>query len=419
MIRQIFVLLILVLPALGRSLDAADAAPATQPDSARKTDSAREISVAIVKLGDDDGKVRDAASRKLLSIGKAAQPALREAAHGDDPEVAARAGHVLAEMRFGIDGDTPPALVDLLQEYRNEQANERSQTVQKMSKLAWPGFRVMARLHRLESDAPSRRMLLMAMRGSSGQVLEDVRKMLVQGREDDAQQKLSEAAIGGDGASIRSYAALLLSRKKLAEAIQGVLDDTGPNPGADDAMLLAYLYRAAGDDAAAVKWAEQVPPGDLKPQAVALVRSIRIERADWTALLTEVTRDAQTATDTPTALPRTTALTNKLSYARLAGDDKAFDEALTAVRQLDFGLTRRDEVGIDLILNDRANEGIDMVVAGREYHTAYVILMTQGREDDAAAVLRSAEESASADKVHVELFAARKFHAWGEEKSAD
>ncbi|HET6249727.1 MAG TPA: tetratricopeptide repeat protein [Tepidisphaeraceae bacterium] len=406
--RTTFLLLtfmLAVLAALGGNLHAA---PATTQEAAG------EISAVIAQLGDTDANVRDAASRKLLSLGKAARPALREASHGDDPEIAGRAAQVLAEMRFGIDGDTPAALVDLVQDYRINEGTDRRQIIEKMSKLGWPGFRVMARLHRLEGDAASRRLLLGAMRTSSAAMLEDVWKLLMQGREDDAQEKLSQAAIGGDGASIRSYAALLLSRNKLADAIAEVLADVGPNPGADDAMLLAYLYRAKGEDDAALKSAALVPDGDLKPQARALERSIRIEHRQWPILLSQVTHDAQIAVDTPRALPRTTALVDKLSYARLAGDDKAFNEAFDAVRGLDFALTARDLIGNDLLLNDRVQEGIDFLVAGEDYHSAYVILMLQRREDDAAKVLRSAEESSDPDKIHVELFAARQFHALGE-----
>ncbi len=66
----------------------AAAAPATQP--AKAIDPA--IRALIVKLGDDDPAVRDDATRKLSDLGKAAVPALREAAAGDDLEASAAPG---------------------------------------------------------------------------------------------------------------------------------------------------------------------------------------------------------------------------------------------------------------------------------------------------------------------------------------
>src|SRR5580693_6249063 len=62
--------------------DAPPAAPTTSPVNAH------DLALAVAQLGDDDPRVRDAATRTLGTMGRSALPALREAAKGDDPEVA-------------------------------------------------------------------------------------------------------------------------------------------------------------------------------------------------------------------------------------------------------------------------------------------------------------------------------------------
>jgi hypothetical protein len=55
----------------------------------------------IADLGDEDFAVRERAHETLTMIGEPALPALRERAHGDDPEVQARARHIIRLIRTG------------------------------------------------------------------------------------------------------------------------------------------------------------------------------------------------------------------------------------------------------------------------------------------------------------------------------
>src|SRR5947209_8855818 len=57
---------------------------------------AAEIDRAVRDLGDESFEARERASRLLWSAGEAAREALKRAAGGDDPEVASRAGKLLA-----------------------------------------------------------------------------------------------------------------------------------------------------------------------------------------------------------------------------------------------------------------------------------------------------------------------------------
>ena len=54
------------------------------------------------KLGDDDPAVREEATQKLTQVGKAALPALREAAGGDDPEARLRAEGLIRRIERRI-----------------------------------------------------------------------------------------------------------------------------------------------------------------------------------------------------------------------------------------------------------------------------------------------------------------------------
>jgi PDZ domain len=71
----------------GRAAQPAPPTPATQPAAAVTDPAVREL---IDQLGHPDADTREQASNKLRSMGKAALPALQQAADSDDPEVKAR-----------------------------------------------------------------------------------------------------------------------------------------------------------------------------------------------------------------------------------------------------------------------------------------------------------------------------------------
>jgi len=69
------------------------------------------------KLGAPAFADREAASRALAEIGAPARPALETAAKSADPEVRARARDLLANLRYGITTNTPPAMAALIKRY--------------------------------------------------------------------------------------------------------------------------------------------------------------------------------------------------------------------------------------------------------------------------------------------------------------
>src|SRR5207248_1409590 len=76
------------------------------------------IRKAIEELGDDSFAVREQASQRLWSAGRAAEPALQAALKSADPEVARRARALLDRFEYGIYPDTPKNIVELVQQFR-------------------------------------------------------------------------------------------------------------------------------------------------------------------------------------------------------------------------------------------------------------------------------------------------------------
>lgn len=92
----------------------------------------------VRRLGDEDPEVRDAATQKLIELGEAALPALREAP--DDPEVRARAARVIDRIEW-------PAMKALEAELKrlNESGMRKYELVEKSDaefRRAFPEVRV-------------------------------------------------------------------------------------------------------------------------------------------------------------------------------------------------------------------------------------------------------------------------------------
>ena len=127
--------------------------------------------MAVAQLGDDDPRVRDAATRKLGAMGRSALPALREAAQGDDPEVASRARRLLMEFRYGIDPETPAPLMQLVNQYRGDQGESRQQAINALAAMGWSGYRVLSRLRCQETDVNWRTALSAPLRTGAATVI--------------------------------------------------------------------------------------------------------------------------------------------------------------------------------------------------------------------------------------------------------
>jgi hypothetical protein len=408
--------------------DAPSAAPTTLPVNAH------DLALTVAQLGDDDPRVRDAATRKLGAMGRSALPALREAAKGDDPEVASRARRLLTEFRYGIDPDTPAELMQLVNQYRGDQSQSRQQAIEQLSQRGWAGYRVLARLRCQETDATWRTALASPLSAGAATVLSAAREMIAAGREDDAEARLADAAAGGDGLVARSYVALELARGRLDDAIRELHTEAGDTPGADDALLLAFMYRAKGDADNALKYARQVPPAapGIPNGAEELVHEILLDRHDWAPLLAEAN---QHANDAANPMLRRAALAEKLSYARLAGDAKSVDEALASIREAaEQTPDLASAYAVTLVLNDRSRDAIDMLAKAKGYFdpytsnpikppitslvAAYHLMISQGRYEDAVKLVAGAQTDSPADLPVLELASARRLFWLGDKDAA-
>jgi tetratricopeptide (TPR) repeat protein len=395
------------------------AAPATAPAIPH------DLALAVAQLGDDDPRVRDSATRKLGGMGRAALPALREAAQGDDPEVASRARRLLTEFRYGIDPDTPAPLMQLVNQYRSDQGDSRQQAINALAAMGWSGYRVLARLRCQETDANWRTALSAPLRSGAATVVSAARDMIAAGKEDDAQARLADAAAGGDGLVARSYVALVLARGRLDDALGELRAEAGDTPGADDALLLALMYRAKGDADNALKCARQVAPAapGVPSQAEELVKEVLLDRHDWAPLIADANRHAN---DAANPMLRRAALAEKLSYARLAGDAKSVDEALAAIREaVEQNPEFAPAYAAALVLNDRSPDAIDMLAKAKGFFgpvspvvAAYHLMVSQGRYEDAAKLVANAQTDAPADLPLLELTSARRLTWLGDKDAA-
>src|SRR5687767_4802284 len=102
-----------LLPMLLTLSSAAAAPPATAPAAPAPADYALDVR----ELGSDEFAVRERATRRLWAAGAAAEPALKEAAAGDDPEASSRARRVLRNIRLGVRPDTAPDVLGALEEF--------------------------------------------------------------------------------------------------------------------------------------------------------------------------------------------------------------------------------------------------------------------------------------------------------------
>ncbi|MBX9579236.1 MAG: hypothetical protein K2X87_02920, partial [Gemmataceae bacterium] len=90
---------------------------------------AADIAAMVRRLGADDSAVREKAQADLWAAGPAAEPAVRAATRGPDPEVARRAWLVRAKFDAGLFPDTPPDVAERIIGYRDGDAAARAATV--------------------------------------------------------------------------------------------------------------------------------------------------------------------------------------------------------------------------------------------------------------------------------------------------
>ncbi len=286
--------------------EAPQATGSQQPGDAR-------IRGAIGRLGSKTFAERQEAMRFLWSLGREAEPALRQAAGSDDPEVRLRAHTVLDRFRLGVFADTPRQTVALIHRFRDGDATARRDVMRTL--VERKDLKTILALAASEANDDLRSEWNAQVDET---IMNTVPALLVDHRSDEAERLLVMAATSDEG--MRHHVAWCLLSGRLDDEIRN--RSRKANLEAADCKWLAYAYRARGDLDKAGEYAKSLPP---EFQA-----DIHSERRDWPALATlqeDLIRQRNGGLDIE-------ALGYAAAYHRLAGDERAFAEKVRTIKSL-------------------------------------------------------------------------------------
>jgi tetratricopeptide (TPR) repeat protein len=378
----------------------------------------QEIADAITQLGSADPAEREAATRVLWAAGAEAEAALREAAAGDNPEEARRATEILRNLRYGIGPDTPPAIVDLLAQYRQAERDPNPQALQQivrnLASRGAAGLRVLSRLWQDEPDAARRRLLAQALaeRARPAAAL-----LLAEHATDAAVAVLEAAAEAGPPwgePATRDLAALLLLRDKGAgldeqiARLKPLVADASAVPAdrARSARRLAYFTRARGDLTAA-RWAAE------QANEAALAESLLIESGDWEEMARRFAARGEAIGESVEDLGFAAA------YHRLAGDAAGLDRFASQTVAL---AERKPAEAIlaaeSLFLNDRPDAGVEVLLRHKAYEEVAEVLAPRMKFDALVGLARQLRDAGEAGTLPVEARAAAVRHLLGDTRGA-
>jgi hypothetical protein len=375
------------------------AAPTGKPTPA-------QIEQWIKQLGDSEFLVRESATRKLWEAGDHAEGALQKATRSDDPEVAKRAREILDKFKWGIYPDTPREVADLITSYQEPPADgkmppfrHKADIIRKLLRAGPFGIKAIRRLSSAEPLDEVREA-----------IFEDLRKDLAEFLADgklDAAEALVDAGLYTRSMGPSYVTAFWLLRGKPEETVARFEALAAVPDQRRAAEVLAYLYRARGDLAAARKTAEKARNREL-------IEGLLYEAADWKAL---AAKPAIVNAETPLEQAAFRA-----AYQRLAGKDKDMEASLAEVRKLAEG-DRDVETACFVaakafFLNDRPAEGLEWVTRSTRNTARFEILVAQLKYAEAFAVVEATRTAGARDLQAVELLSARTLHLLGEKEKA-
>jgi hypothetical protein len=359
---------------------AARAAPATQPASER-------LSRAVRDLADERFEVRERASEELFQAGPAATAMLKEAAEEGPPEARLRAQTILARFAHGVYPDTPGDIAALAERYDAGDEDQKASLLMELARRGPYGCVVILKLAETEANLELKDLVARLLGTETKQAPQSAAILIGGGDADAARRLLKAAADGGEEAAVRAYAALLLSRGQLdatLRQLQGRADRGGEVEAMRLAPKLAWFYRAAGDLGRAASAAEAA-------HDEATLETLALERRDWKRLASLLTK--RTGGDRETALRQMGFLA---AAQRLAGDEAACDQTLAAVRRIASHDAGSTWTGASiLLLNERLDGAVEMLVERQEYVTAFGILSYAGRYEEALGLLEADRRQAT------------------------
>ncbi|HZT82014.1 MAG TPA: hypothetical protein VFA26_17440 [Gemmataceae bacterium] len=361
-----------------------------------------QIAGWVRDLGDDRFEVRANASRQLWAAGRAAEPALKEAARSTDTEVRLRARAILDKFKWGIYPDTPQDIRTLIGRYRAGDAAGKQEAVKGLLQLGRPGCLPLAKMAAAEDNPADRKVLLQAITDNASRAA----AALLPG-EADTLEALLEQALGGEGdGAANNCTAFLLLRGRLDAKIPGWRKRAEAADGARAAEVLAFLLRAKGDLAGALAAAEKANRADL-------VEMLLVERGDWKA---GAARDLQSLDRRPL---KTLGL--RAAYHRLAGNKDDFHKLLAEIRKAADGQPDNSptvKLAAEMLLvNDRPKEAQELLTAkGTGLVLTFELLANQLRLKEALALAEKAD--ASPERIGLLVRKGRVLHLLGEKEKA-
>ena len=325
------------------------------------------IAAAIRGLGSDSWRERGAASDVLWRAGWAAEAALLEAAKSKDAETATRAEAVLERIHAAITPETPEPLREKLTEYLHAEQAEKVAIVEALLTAGPPGIRAVLILGRTEKDAGVR-VVIGRLAARNAQSVAPA--ILREGDANDAAEILEAGALAGNEACIRQYVALAWLRGEADARARQHAERRDPA----DRRILAYLLRAKGDVAGAVRAAREANDEPF-------LGEFQSEAGDWPALAERMERKLAGENLGPATLSRLAA------YQRLARSRLKFERTIETIR------SRGREAKQDawpyaraLLLNDRPREAVELCIECGLNDNAFELLSAQHRYEEAFAL---------------------------------
>jgi hypothetical protein len=366
-----------------------------------------EIARKVKELGADDFAKREEATRWLWEVGKAAEPALRQAAQSGDLEVSRRAQEILGKFKWGIYPNTPKPVVELIQRYQSANDGSKQGVVQELFKQGPAGFAAVLKIATAEENADLRATLINQVTYESAQAASN---LLLEGKTAPVEELLEMCLNPEVESTLRNYAALLHSTGRLDLKIKQITAGSGPASAVAPEEILVYLHRARGDLASARAAAE-------KTTRKQLLQAILYELGDWKAIA---------ALPAPVGAPRQVeplqALGYKAAFQRLAGDRAGFEKSIDELHKLAAGKGEDDDalwyVAKTLLVNERFPEALALLEKYRHLMPAFELLAAQLRHREAFALLEKARAAQTADVVFgLELRRARTLYQLGDKDS--
>ncbi len=360
-----------------------------------------EIARAIGQLGATEYKSREEASKFLWSAGRAALPALQEAAKSPDPEISLRAQQILQNLRDGVLPDTPDAMKRLAKRYREANSDAKQAVIDEMLATGTAAYPTVLALIDSETDSLQRQNIARHFSEKVGTV---VPKLLADGQFDSAESSLALAASSGEDAALRNYAAFLLLRGKLDDKIREYRAKLDGPAGAAAAKMLAVFYRASGDLAQAKSAAQ-------KSKDPELLKGVLAELDDWKGVAATQVATGENA-DPRQELERVQFLVN---YTRLAGDTQTFEEAIKRMIALEDAQPNIGCPGCTtLLVNDRRQMEHERVLGFTWAWAVYYDYCVEKRFHEALEVAQKTIATGSEDAYKAQWESARLLYRLGE-----